>query len=64
VSLEGLKEIYKAEQQIISAYSQMIAASSSAETKQIFMEYRQRSEEHIRQLQRVLCPPKRNGKNQ
>jgi ferritin-like metal-binding protein YciE len=54
LSLDGLKDIYSAEQQALQGLTQMQQAASSPELKAAFEEHKQQSEGQVRRLEQIF----------
>ena len=54
LSLDGLKDIYSAEQQALQGLTQMQQAASSPELKAAFQEHKQQSEGQVRRLEQIF----------
>lgn len=51
--VEGLKDLYSAENQILKALPRMIKVSSHAELKKAFATHERQTREHVKRLERV-----------
>ncbi|HVK02376.1 MAG TPA: ferritin-like domain-containing protein [Armatimonadaceae bacterium] len=54
LSLEGLRDIYDAEQKVLAAFPEMIEAASSNELKTAFREHREQTQEQVKRLETIF----------